>query len=59
MSLAKAMEDLKYDSRLTEYNLNSGILSQEELKKHLQSLPDLAPQTEKLDLERRERSEQH
>ena len=59
MSLDKAMKNLKYDSRLTEYNLNSGILSPEELKKYLESLPDLAPQSESLDLDRKEKAEQH
>lgn len=59
MSLDKAMQNLKYDSRLTEYNLNSGILKKDELQTHLEKLPDLAPVCEPLDLEKKERPEQH
>jgi hypothetical protein len=59
MSLDKAMKNLKYDSRLTEYNLNAGILTPEELKKHLEALPDLEVQTESIDIDRKERAEQH
>lgn len=41
MSLHKSLKNLKFDKRLTEYNLNKGLLSQDELKKHLESLPDV------------------
>ena len=41
MSLHKALKNLKFDKRLTEYNLNKGLLSQDELKKHLESLQDV------------------
>lgn len=41
MSLDKAMKSLKFDKRLTEWNLSNGQLTKEELKKHLDSLPDL------------------
>lgn len=59
MSLDKAMKNLKFDSRLTEYNLNSGILNKEELKTHLDKLPDLTPQSEPIDLDKKEKPEQH
>ncbi len=42
MSLGKELEKLKYDKRLTEWHVNHGKLSKEELKKYLDSLPDLA-----------------
>lgn len=58
-SLAKAMKNLKLDSRLTEQNLRSGQITKEELKKHLESLPDCAAMSEPLNLERKERAEQH
>lgn len=41
MSLDKALKNLKFDKRLTEYNLNKGLLNKEELQKHLQSLEDV------------------
>jgi hypothetical protein len=41
MSLAKALNTLKFDKRLTEYNLNKNLLTKEELEKHLQSLEDV------------------
>ena len=59
MSLDKAMKNLKFDSRLTEYNLNSGILTKEELKAQLEKLPDLAAQSEPIDIEKKEKPEQH
>jgi hypothetical protein len=59
MSLEKAMKNLKFDSRLTEYNLNSGILEKTELKEHLDRLPDLSNSAEPIDLEKKEKAEQH
>lgn len=59
MSLDKAMKNLKFDSRLTEYNLNSGLLTKEELKTQLEKLPDLAPQAESIDLDKKEKPDQH
>jgi tripartite-type tricarboxylate transporter receptor subunit TctC len=41
MSLDKALKNLKFDKRLTEYNLNKNLLTKEELAKHLQSLEDV------------------
>ena len=41
MSLYKSLKDLKFDKRLTEYNLAKGQLTEEELKKHLESLEDV------------------
>ena len=41
MSLYKSLKDLKFDKRLTEYNLAKGQLTQEELIKHLDSLEDV------------------
>ena len=51
MSLYKAMKDLKFDKRLTEWNLSNGQLTKEELKKHLDALPDMKDKTEAIDLE--------
>ncbi len=42
MSLDKAMKNLKFDKRLTEWSLNNNQMTKDELKKHLESLPDLS-----------------
>lgn len=42
MSLDKAMKNLKYDTRLTEWNLRNNELSQDEYKKFLDQLPDVS-----------------
>ena len=51
MSLDKALKNLKYDVRMTEFNVNQGQISKEELKAHLNSLPDLAHNAEQINLE--------
>lgn len=51
MSLNKALEDLKFDKRLTELNLRLGRITQEEVDKQIAALEDLESQVEKLDLE--------
>jgi len=51
MSLDKAMLNLKYDSRLVEYNVRTGQLSKEDLAKHLANLPDSSANCEKLNIE--------
>ncbi|MBS1971037.1 MAG: hypothetical protein JSU04_12055 [Bdellovibrionales bacterium] len=42
MSLAKAMKNLKFDKRLTEWYINNGQLTKEELEAYLKTLPDMA-----------------
>ena len=51
MSLDKAMKNLKFDTRMQEYNLNNGLLTQEELKKHLESLQDASNNVELIDID--------
>lgn len=51
MSKSRQDELIKFDSRMIEYNMNRGTLTKEELEKHLASLPDLAAQAEKIDLD--------
>lgn len=59
-SLDKATKNLKFDKRLTEWYMNNGQLTQEELKKHLDSLPDLASKVDMLNWgEEKPRSEAH
>lgn len=57
MSLNKALEELKFDKRLTELNLRLGRITQEEVEKNLSSLEDLESQVEKLDLESDKKTE--
>ncbi|MFN8847306.1 MAG: hypothetical protein ACK5V3_14905 [Bdellovibrionales bacterium] len=52
MSLHKALKNLKFDKRLTEYNLNKGLLSQDEFKKHLESLQDVGSKIDLVDFKR-------
>ena len=46
MSLSKEIEKLKHDKRLTDWHVSRGKTSKEELKKYLDSLPDLASNVE-------------
>ncbi len=60
MSLDKALKNLKFDVRMTEFNVNQGQITKEELKAHLNTLPDLANNAEKIDLEEgSDESQQH
>lgn len=51
MSLAQANKNLKFDKRLTERNLSVGEMTKEDLKKHLESLPDLSHNVEKFTID--------
>ncbi len=55
MSLNKALENLKFDKRLMELNLKLGRVTQEEINKNTQNLPDLEAQCEKLDIEKEDK----
>lgn len=46
MSLSQELDKLRYDKRLTEWHVSRGRMSKEELKKYLESLPDLAHNVE-------------
>lgn len=50
MSLDKSMKSLKFDRRMMEMNVAKGELTKEEIKKHLESLPDLAAKIEVINL---------
>lgn len=50
MSLSKEIEKLKYDKRLLEWSVSRGVLSKEDMKKHLDELPDLESNVEVFDL---------
>ena len=55
MSLNKALENLKFDKRLVELNVKMGRVTQDEIKKYDQALPDLEAQSEKLDIEQEDK----
>jgi hypothetical protein len=42
MSLSDAMKKLRYDTRLTDYQIKYGELEQKELDKHLTTLDDVS-----------------
>ena len=50
MSLRRCIENLKFDARMLDINIKSHVLTPDDLKKHLASLPDLQDQTLKVDL---------
>ncbi len=51
MSLKNAIDKLKYDSRMSEINLKSQIVTHQDLKKNLEKLPDVAANSAPLDLD--------
>lgn len=51
MSLAQATKKLKFDKRLLESNVAKGELSKEELKNHIDSLPDVSANSETFKLD--------
>ncbi|MEK6627946.1 MAG: hypothetical protein AABY53_04920 [Bdellovibrionota bacterium] len=55
MSLNKALENLKFDKRLTELNLKLGRVTQAEITQNTKMLPDLEAQCEKLDIEKEDK----
>ena len=55
MSLNKALLNLKFDKRLLELNMKMGRVTQEEMDKNSESLPDLEAQSEKLDIEKEDK----
>lgn len=54
MDLSKALEHLKFDTRMREWNLKQGNIKKEDLEKYLQSLPDSSAACEQVTLEDRE-----
>lgn len=42
MSLSDSLKKLKYDTRLTEWYMKNNMMTQDELKKSLDALPDVS-----------------
>jgi hypothetical protein len=51
MDLNKALENLKFDSRMKDWNVKQGHLTKEEHEKYLKSLKDTGSDCEHLTLE--------
>lgn len=51
MSLYKAIQDLKFDKRLSDRQISTGQMTQEEWNQHLNKLPDMAHNVDVLDME--------
>jgi hypothetical protein len=50
-SLAQAMKVLKFDSRVIEINLATGLVKKDEWEKYLQSLPDSGANSTSISIE--------
>ncbi len=62
MSLYKAMQNLKYDTRMTEMNITKGEISKTEWQQYLDKLPDMAHNIEVISMEQEaevDETEQH
>ena len=57
MSLNKSVENLKFDKRLFEINVRLGRVTQEEIEQYNKSLQDLESDSEKIDIEGSEGSD--
>ena len=51
MDLNKALENLKFDIRMKEWNLKQGLLSKDETETHLKGLKDSTQECEPVTLE--------
>jgi hypothetical protein len=51
MDLNKALENLKFDTRMKDWNLKQGTLSHDESEKNLKGLKDSAGDCEEVTLE--------
>ena len=54
--LDTALANLKFDSRMIDWNIKNGLLTQEELQTYLSSLQDTADNTISLELEEDKKS---
>jgi hypothetical protein len=51
MDLGKALENLKYDTRMKDWNTKAGTLTKDEVEKNLKGLKDSAGDCEEVTLE--------
>lgn len=50
-NLQKILNDIKFDKRLVDWYMRRGQLTKEDLKKHLETLPDLAAEVSRFELD--------
>jgi hypothetical protein len=51
MDLSKALENLKHDTRMKDWNTKQGVLTKDETEKNLKGLKDSAGDCEEVTLE--------
>lgn len=49
MDLSKALENLKYDVRMKEWNIKQGVVKEKDVEENLKTLKDLAASAAPLD----------
>lgn len=54
MDLNQALETMKFDVRMRDWNVKQGTIKKEDVQKHVSSLPDSAGAAEPVTLEDRE-----
>ena len=50
-NLQKILNDIKFDKRLVDWYMRRGQLTKEDLKKHLETLPDLSSEVSRFELD--------
>jgi hypothetical protein len=53
MDLSKALEALKFDTRMKDWVVKHGLTTKEDIQKHMQQLPDSKADCEEVTLEDR------
>jgi hypothetical protein len=51
MDLSKALENLKFDTRMKDWNVKQGIVTKEDLDKNIKNLKDDVANSEEVTLE--------
>ena len=51
MDLAKALENLKFDTRMKDWNVKQGVLTKDDFEKNVKGLKDSAGDCEEVTLE--------
>lgn len=51
MDLSKALDSLKFDTRMKDWNLKQGIVTKDDLEKNIKGLKDDAANSEEVTLE--------
>jgi hypothetical protein len=51
MELHEALQMVKYDTRLIDWNLKQGLINKDDYDMHLKALPDSTDRSQTLDLE--------